>query len=147
MFSYRYFSFDCQLLRADIRRHRRYLDSTERLLLSDSKWFYLYPAALVRFRPQRQADFALLDIQGQEPPAFIPDGLNPAAPLSWVAVVDVMRAIGMPSQGSIRARIRTVPIRSRLLQGQMAELFAIAVCKNVLAHLKELEQPVRTIAA
>ena len=58
-----------------------------------------------------------------------------------------MRAIGMPSQGSIRARIRTVPIRSRLLQGQMAELFAIAVCKNVLAHLKELEQPVRTIAA
>ena len=147
MFSYNYFRLDCQLLRADIRRHRRYLDSTERLLLSDSKWFCLYPAALVRFRPQRQADFALLDIQGQEPPAFIPDGLNPAAPLSWVAVVDVMRAIGMSSQGSIRARIRTVPIRSRLLQGQMAELFAIAVCKNVLAHLKELEQPVSTIAA
>jgi len=48
------------------------------------------------------------------------------------AVVGVMLMIGMPS---------------RLLQGQMAELFAIAVCKNLPADLKELEQPVSTNAA
>ena len=119
-----------------IRRHRRRIDAAERVFFSDCSWFARYPNALVRFRPQRPGDFALLEAQGCEPPAFIPQGLNPSAPLSWVAVVDVMRAIGEPCSGSIRARIRTVPIRSRRLQGQMAELFAIAVCQDVLAQLQ-----------
>ena len=38
-----------------------------------------------------------------------------------------MRAIALPSQGSIHVRIRTVPIRSRLLQGHLADLFATSV--------------------
>ncbi len=91
---------------------------------------------MVRFRPERPGDFCLLGLQGMEPPVFIPDGLDPAAPLIWVAVVDVFRAIALPvslADGSIRARVRTVPIRSRRLQADMAELFAIAVCRDLLA--------------
>jgi hypothetical protein len=122
--------------RRPIRLHRRRVDAAERVFFSDSSWFARYPQALVRFRPQRPGDFTLLEAQDCEPPAFIPQGLNPSATLSWVAVVDVMRAIGEPCSGSIRARIRTLPIRSRRLQGQMAELFAIAVCQDVLAQLQ-----------
>lgn len=66
---------------------------------------------------------------------MIPDGLDPTAPLTWVAVVDILRAAGLstgPCSGAIRTRIRTVPIRSRALQASMAEVFAIAVCKDLL---------------
>lgn len=122
-----------------IRRQRRQLAAGQDLLARDSHWFARNPRALVRFRPVRQADFALLALKGLEPPAFIPDGLDPAAPLNWVAVVDVMRAIDLPAAvagGSLRARIRTVPIRSRKLQAQMAEVFAIAICCDVLAQLQ-----------
>ena len=109
------------------------------LILCDSQWFARNPQALVRFRPERHGDFGLLDLQGREAPAFIPEGLDPAAPLNWVAVVDVLRAIDLPAAaggGSLRARIRTVPIRSRKLKAQMAEVFAIAVCRDVLAELQ-----------
>ena len=109
------------------------------LILRDRQWFARNPQALVRFRPERQGDFGLLELQGREAPAFIPEGLDPAAPLNWVAVVDVLRAIDLPAAaggGSLRARIRTVPIRSRKLKAQMAEVFAIAVCRDVLAELQ-----------
>jgi len=92
----------------------------------------------VRFRPERRADFELLSLQGQEPPAFIPEALDPTTPLTWVAVVDVLRALGLPAaphQGAVRARIRTVPIRSRALQASMAEVFAIAVCRDLLQQI------------
>lgn len=117
-----------------IRQQRRQLDATTRLLDNDRSWFARHPVALVRFRPERPGDFGLLRLQGQEPPAYVPDGLDPTAPLSWVAVVEVLRAIGLPpSVGTLRCRIRTVPIRSRRLQAQMAQVFAIAVCRDVLA--------------
>jgi len=82
----------------------------------------------------------LLNLQRQEPPVYVPLGLDPGAPLSWVAVVDVLRATGLPAPlggGSLRARIRTVPIRSKRLQAEMAEVFAIAVCRDVLAELQD----------
>lgn len=122
-----------------IRAQRRRLSAAWQVVLSDSRWFGLHAQALVRFRPEQPGDFALLSLQGQEPPAYVPSGLDPAAPLSWVAVVDVLRATGLPAPeggGSLRARIRTVPIRSRRLQAQMAEVFAIAVCRDVLAELQ-----------
>lgn len=106
---------------------------------SDRQWFERYPARIVRFRPERRADFETLDIHGLEPPAFIPEGLDPTSPLTWVAVVDVLRAIGVPCSsrhGAIRARIRTVPIRGRVLQAAMAEVFAIAVCQDVLLQIQ-----------
>ena len=111
------------------------------MVLCDSRWFRRHPQALVRFRPERPGDFALLSLQGQEPPAYVPAGLDPAAPLCWVAVVDVLRSTGLPEPeggGSLRARIRTVPIRSRWLQAEMAEVFAIAVCRDVLAELQRV---------
>ena len=70
---------------------------------------------------------------------LIPEGLDPTSPLTWVAVVDVLRAAGLPAvpqRGAIRARIRTVPIRSRALQAAMAEVFAIAVCRDLLHQLQ-----------
>ena len=123
-----------------IRAQRRRLPAARQVVLSDSRWFRLHPQALVRFRPVRQGDFALLTLQGQEPPAYVPVDLDSAAPLSWVAVVDVLRVTGLPvpsGGGSLRARIRTVPIRSKRLQAQMAEVFAIAVCRDVLAERQD----------
>ena len=122
-----------------IRVQRRRLPAARQVVISDSRWFRRHAQALVRFRPERPGDFALLSLQGQEPPAFVPDGLDPAAPLSWVAVVDVLRATGLPGPegaGGLRTRLRTVPIRSRRLQAEMAEVFAIAVCRDVLAELQ-----------
>lgn len=122
-----------------LRRHRRLLRLAGRVSSSDSQWFDRYPRRLVRFRPERRADFELLTLQGQEPPAFIPEGLDPTSPLTWVAVVDVLRVTGLPSvshHGAIRARIRTVPIRSRALQASMAEVFAIAVCRDLLHQIQ-----------
>ncbi len=133
---------------SQIRRHRRRLEAARQLLWSDSAWFARHPQAMVRFRPERQGDFSLLALQGLEAPAFIPPGLDPVAPLSWVAVVDVLRAVDLPvqaSEGSLRARIRTVPIRSKRLQAQMAEVFAIAVCRDVLAELQG-QRPVQALA-
>ncbi len=120
-----------------IRQQRRQLDATTLVLVSDRAWFAKRPNALVRFRPERPGDFGLLRLQGEEPPTYAPNGLDPTASLSWVAVVDVLRAIEMPAaDGSLRCRIRTVPICSRRLQAEMAEVFAIAVCRDVLAQLE-----------
>ena len=129
---------DAATVRAS-RRHRRLLRLARQISSSDKQWFERYPTRFVRFRPERCADFELLSLQGQEPPAFIPEGLDPTSPLTWVAVVDVLRALGLPAsphQGAIRARIRTVPIRSRALQAAMAEVFAIAVCRDLLHQLQ-----------
>lgn len=91
---------------------------------------------MVRFRPQRPGDFGLIP-PGVEPPSFVPLQLDPDAPLTWVAVVDVCRALGLPSgEAALRVRMRTVPIRSRRLQAQMSEEFAIAVCRDLLDQLQ-----------
>ncbi len=91
---------------------------------------------MVRFRPQRTADFCLFP-PDFDPPCFVPSHINTAAPLSWVAVVDLFRALGLPpGDGGMRVRIRTVPIRSPRLQAQMAEEFAIAVCQDLLDQLQ-----------
>ena len=121
------------------RRRQRLLPASRLVTSSDKQWFERYPKRFVRFRPERRADFELLSLQGQEPPAFIPEGLDPTSPLTWVAVVDVLRATGLPAvphHGAIRARIRTVPIRSRALQASMAEVFAIAVCRGLLHQIQ-----------
>jgi len=123
-----------------MRTQRHRLSAARQVVLSDGLWFRRHGQALVRFRQERPGDFALLSLQGKVPPAYVPAGLDPAAPLSWVAVVDVLRATGLPAPvggGSLRARIRTVPIRSKRVQAQMAEVFAIAVCRDVLAELQD----------
>jgi hypothetical protein len=91
---------------------------------------------MVRFRPLHPCDFGLIPL-GVEPPSFVPAQLDPDAPLTWVAVVDLFRALGLPSgDGALRVRMRTVPIRSRRLQARMSEEFAIAVCRDLLDQLQ-----------
>ena len=123
-----------------LRQHRRRLAAARELLRSDTQWFKRHPQALVRFRPERRADFELFTLQGGDPPAFIPNGLDPTAPLTWVAVVDVLQALGLSGEvgvGCLRSRIRTVPIRSQRLRVRMAEEFAIAVCRDLLNQIQE----------
>lgn len=122
-----------------LHRSRQLSSSQRQLFASDREWFERCPTRLVRFRPERRADFEHLTIHGHEPPAFIPEGLDPTVPLTWVAVVDVLRAIGVscsPHHEAIRSRIRTVPIRGRALQAAMAEVFAIAVCQDLLHQIQ-----------
>jgi hypothetical protein len=120
-----------------IRQQRRHVTALTRLVESDRAWFDRNPQSMVRFRPERPGDFGVLRLQGVQPPVYVPPALDPMAPQLWVAVVEVMRAIGLPSaEGGLRCRIRTVPIRSRRLQAEMAEVFAIAVCRDVLGQLE-----------
>ncbi len=78
---------------------------------------------------------------------FVPPGVDATAPLSWVAVVHLSRILDPDqgsAEGSIRARICTVPIRSKRFQAQMAQVFAEAVCRDLLA---ELSPPAATSGA
>jgi hypothetical protein len=119
-----------------IRTHRQRAASLEKLVESDRLWFANRPVRIVRFRPQRPGDFVLMP-PGQEPPCYVPSQLAVQTSLTWVAVVDVCRALGLPSGDvGLRVRMRTVPIRSRRLQTQMAEEFAIAVCRDLLDQLQ-----------
>jgi hypothetical protein len=123
-------------MRRLIRQHQARALSMRVLVDGDRRWFASRPECMVRFRPQRSGDFGLIP-SGAQPPSFVPPQLDPDAPLTWVAVVDLWRALGLPSEdGGLRVRMRTVPIRSRRLQAQMAEEFAIAVCRDLLDQLQ-----------
>jgi len=130
-------------------RHRRALALSRQAADSDQSWFEAHPTRLVRFRTELLGEFDLLTLQGQEVPALIPEGLDPTRLLTWVAVVDISRAAGFPMPthlGAIRTRIRTVPIRSRSLQAAMSELFAIAVCKDLVAQTQPDQAPASLVA-
>jgi hypothetical protein len=119
-----------------IRRHEQRVSSLSGVLESDRRWFARRPSCMVRFRPQLPGDFGLMP-SAIEPPLYIPPQLDPGAPLTWVAVVDLCRVLAVsPGDGGLRVRMRTVPIRSRRLQAQMAEEFAIAVCHDLLDQLQ-----------
>jgi hypothetical protein len=106
---------------------------------ADRLWFGRHPLAVVRFRPVARAEFRALALRHQQPPSFVPPGLDAAVPCTWVAVVDLVRTLdpgAISAEGSIRCRIRTVPIRSRQLQARMADVFVKAVCRQLLAELQ-----------
>ena len=106
---------------------------------ADRLWFALHLQAVVRFRPVARTEFRALALRQQQPPSFVPPGLDAAVPCTWVAVVDLVRALdpgATAAEGSIRCRIRTVPIRSRQLQARMADVFVKAVCRQLLAELQ-----------
>ena len=116
------------------------------LCQADSEWFQRNPDRIVRFRPERKADFLALPAS-KEVPIFIPHQLDADGPLSWVAVVDVVRAIGIPVEsGALRSRVRTLPIRSRRIQLCLEEEFAIAVCQELLNQLHSTDIPIPTAA-
>jgi len=129
-----------------VARHRARLSQLRSLRQADSDWFRRNPGRIVRFRPERKADFASLS-PSEALPTFIPHQLDVVGPLGWVAVVDVFRAIGIPVEsGSLRSRVRTLPIRSRRLQLCLEDEFAIAVCQEVLNQLHSTDIPILTAA-
>lgn len=60
---------------------------------TDRLWFVRHPQAVVRFRPVARAEFRALALRQQQPPSFVPPGLDAAVPCTWVAVVDLVRAL------------------------------------------------------
>ncbi|WP_115016085.1 hypothetical protein [Synechococcus sp. UW140] len=84
----------------------------------DRLWFQRHPTAIVRFRKSASGEFAPLQKQGDEPPAFRPSFSKASAPLSWVAVVDLMQLLGSSagqaeSAPCARLRLRTPALRSK----------------------------------
>ena len=104
-----------------------------RAVTKDRLWFERHPHARVRFRRVFPGEFTALQTAGKQVPNYLPPGVDPATPRIWVAVVDLSRVLGSsPGDGVLRARIRTVPIRSKRLQQAAAELLQEAVLAEVL---------------
>ena len=105
--------------------------------LDDRAWFQRRPRALVRFRPSRDNEIHCIDSQALTKPVFVPSGLCCSEPPTWVAVVELTRALAcpdLPDGSSIRVRVFTVPIRSRSLQKSLAPVFVQAVVDDLLVH-------------
>ena len=106
-------------------------------VLSDRAWFAHHPHARVRFRPERPGEFFPLEAAGHSVPAFTPHQHAPEIPLSWVAVLELSRLLGIEDQAdlsSCRVRLRTIPIRSKAMQHRLAPVYEEAVLKDFLLH-------------
>ena len=109
-------------------------------LADDRRWFQRHPKALIRFRPIRRAEFALLERLGEAPPSFVPEALRGKSSLTWVAAVDLTRSLREEDEDldlSLRVRLLTVPLRSKALQRVWAPVFLRAVLNDLL-HQVEL---------
>ena len=102
----------------------------------DRLWFHRHPAAIVRFRASAQGEFDPLTQHGETPPAFRPSDSRADAPLSWVAVVDLMQLLGtssgLPNEPGVRLRLQTpaIPLaehqqaaKQELMEAVAAELW------------------------
>ena len=104
----------------------------------DRLWFQRHPTAIVRFRKSAPGEFAPLQQHGEEAPSFRPSFSKTTAPLSWVAVVDLMQLLGSNGESDAaapcaRLRLRTPALRSsdhrqaakqELMEAVAAELLA-----------------------
>ena len=104
----------------------------------DRLWFQRHPTAIVRFRKLAPGEFAPLQQHGEEAPSFRPSFSKTTAPLSWVAVVDLMQLLGANGESDAttpcaRLRLRTPALRStdhrqaakqELMEAVAAELLA-----------------------
>lgn len=82
----------------------------------DRLWFQNHPSTIIHFRKLAQGEFAPLLEHGEEPPSFRPSFSKRNAPLSWVAVVNLISLIGASAENeapSARLRIRIPAIRSK----------------------------------
>ena len=105
----------------------------------DRLWFQRHPTAIVRFRKSVPGEFEPLRECGEEPPAFRPSVCKGTAPLSWVAVVDLIQLLGStPNRDattpSARLRLRTPALlNSDHRQAAKQELMK-AVANELLAQ-------------
>jgi len=104
----------------------------------DRLWFQRHPTAIVRFRKLAPGEFAPLQQHGEDAPSFRPSFSKTTAPLSWVAVVDLMQLLGANGESDAttpcaRLRLRTPALRStdhrqaakqELMEAVAAELLA-----------------------
>ena len=104
----------------------------------DRLWFQRHPTAIVRFRKSAPGEFAPLQQHGEDAPCFRPSFSKSNAPLSWVAVVDLMQLLGSNGDSEAtascaRLRLRTPALRStdhrqaakqELMEAVAAELLA-----------------------
>lgn len=82
----------------------------------DRLWFQKHPSTIIHFRKLAQGEFAPLLQHGEETPSFRPSFSKRNAPLSWVAVVNLMSLLGASAESethSARLRIRIPAIRSK----------------------------------
>ena len=105
----------------------------------DRLWFQRHPTAVVRFRKSVPGEFESLRECGEEPPAFRPSACKGTAPLSWVAVVDLMQLLGStPDRDSTtpcaRLRLRTPALRSSDHRQAAKQELMKAVATELLAQ-------------
>ena len=119
----------------------------------DRLWFHEHPTAVVRFRASAQGEFDPLMQHGETPPAFRPSDSRAGAPLSWVAVVDLMQLLGtssgLPNDPGIRLRLQTpaMPLaehqraaKQELMEAVAAELLVQSKGTDTGEHQESKEQ-------
>ena len=75
--------------------------------LEDREWFSRHPRALVRFRPSREHENFALSAAGLSRPTLVPVGLHCTEAPTWVAVVELSRALGLPDvSDGVSVRVR-----------------------------------------
>ena len=113
------------------------VEPSSAVVLTDRAWFAAHPQARVRFRPERPGEFSPFEAAGHTVPAFAPPQFPHDIPLSWVAVIELTRLLGIADQtdtSSLRIRLRTVPIRSRALQRRLIPVYEQAVIQDFVRH-------------
>ena len=114
----------------------------------DRCWFQTNPSAIVRFRSASEGEFTPLQAIGALPPSFRPSFCRANAPLSWVAVVDLMRLAGSasprPDEPTVRLRLLIPAIRSAKRQQKAKAELLDAITAELL---EQLESEQTSIAA
>ena len=109
----------------------------------DRLWFHRHPAAVVRFRASAQGEFDPLTQLGETPPAFRPSDSRADAPLSWVAVVDLMQLMGtsteLPNDPGVRLRLQTPAIPLAEHQRAAKQELMEAVAAELLVQAKRTD--------
>ena len=112
----------------------------------DRCWFQTNPSAIVRFRSASEGEFTPLQAIGAVPPSFRPSFCRVNAPLSWVAVVDLMRLAGSPStqpdEPTVRLRLQIPAIRSAKRQQKAKAELLDAIAAELLEGLESEQNPI-----
>ena len=116
-----------------------------RSIWQDRCWFQTNTSAIVRFRAASEGEFTQLQAIGATPPSFRPSFSRANAPLSWVAVVDLMRLAGPPStqpdEPTVRLRLQIPAIRSAKRQQKAKAELLEAIAAELLEHLESEQNP------
>lgn len=106
----------------------------------DRIWFNNNPSAVVRFRRAVTGEFQAVTNRGLEPPVFRPSFCRSEATVSWVAVVNLIRLVGIekekPQEPTARLRLRIPALRSLDRQRRAEQELKQAIAAELLASLE-----------